>query len=55
MADVRHPQVGPPPLGPETYATKAIRPHQVTSCLKPNLFENSEAHSPVVTPPVILK
>ena len=39
MAGVRHPQVGPPPLGPETYATKAKRPHQATSCLKPNLLE----------------
>ena len=29
MAGVGHPQVGLPPLGPETYATKALKQHQV--------------------------
>ena len=55
MAGVGHPQVGPPPLGPKPYAPKAIRPYQVgvTSRLKPNLLENAEAHSRVVTPPVV--
>ena len=50
MASVEQ-RAGPPPLGPQTYHTKAIRatPSGITSCLKPNLLKLAEAHSPVGT------
>ena len=51
MASVGQHRAGPPPLGPQTYHTKAIRatPSRITSCLKPNLLKTTEAHSPVGT------
>ena len=51
MASVGQHRAGPPPLGPQTDHTKAIRatPSGITSCLKPNLLKLAEAHSPVVT------
>ena len=51
MASVGQHRAGPPPLGPQTYHTKAIRatPSGITSCLKPNLLKLAEAHSHVGT------
>ena len=48
MAGVGHSQVGPPPTWTQNlchYSNKAT-PSRVTSCLKPNLLETAEAHSP---------
>ena len=51
LASVGYHHVGLPPLGSQTYVTKASRAtsSRSASCLKPNLLKTAEAHSPVVT------